>query len=1061
MALFTIDRTINFDEQKVKKVIQIIRDSNSVEDIENKMVEQGVVSLREDTEPHGFFRRRWSTFLKEFGIYDGQNLTEMANLYLNDELTSKEFVLLFLIDRVMSNDGVLIRPLEVLLKISLLLRKNNTVSSITENELKFVINNVNGTEESILKAVNTIIYNRNNNVAYNTNEQVPPCHFDIWRNLLRTAGLIDENSSEININFDLPIVKKILEYYSNTRPNDEEKYKFDSKFVGFIELPKKVNENEEILLRRQNYQSYYSEIIYNYLFEMSINNIERNILNANENGNIPYNILNGFNISTNRNDNPSNMRLYYPFKGYEGIIINKLRKTGDTIYSFIGSSIRSYLDDSFNVEDSLNEVNSSTEWLLPANVNVYDHIGALNKNGLIDWHQNRNYSVGDIVYLYGTVPYQKIIAITKVEKIDVNSDEAVDDKEFWKTQIIESNSDEKYVRLRKIKLIDDERLSLNSLLEHGLSAAPQGGMKINNELSNYIHSIIDDEVEEEDPIEAFREYYLNNLNRLKNDDNEKKYIVEREEFKKEYPIERLRELSIEEYALGTDNYKNTLSYYLEFGKYKNAGPGIGGATSAKHGFYKRDDGNYYGIKNKKIDNPIEYWDQFKNQLADFFLECKNIEEPLRASSKYPLLQGMNLVLTKLLYVYYPTKFINVCSRQKLQQSMKYFGLDYSSDMHAEELNFILNKYLRKQIKEIENNDPQYLGSALWEYINEISNNDIEEEGDDIVSNEIISIDSTRLDRGYNKIVYGIPGCGKSHYVEHEIIEKDPSKGGVFRTTFYPDYTNGDFVGQVIPKLNSKDETSILYDVQSGPFADALLNAILNPDKYTYLIIEEINRGNAAAIFGDMFQLLDRKNGSSEYPVKNYIISTFLHKSIDNKYSVDFDLDNIRIPSNLILIGTMNTSDQNVFTLDTAFKRRWKMEYIKNDIFNSKYADYKIPMSDVTWAEFVKEINDYITGENGLDINGEDKQIGAYFISSNEWDDIKTTSDPKEAAKIFAEKVLSYIWDDVAKINRDSWFDSNKYRTLDSLVTSFSEKGLEVFGDNISFTRDTSNTDNRE
>ena len=228
-----------------------------------------------------------------------------------------------------------------------------------------------------------------------------------------------------------------------------------------------------------------------------------------------------------------------------------------------------------------------------------------------------------------------------------------------------------------------------------------------------------------------------------------------------------------------------------------------------------------------------------------------------------------------------------------------------------------------------------------------------------------------------------------------------------------------------------------------------------------MIIEEINRGNAAAIFGDMFQLLDRKNGSSEYPVKNYIISTFLHKSIDNKYSVDYDLDNIRIPSNLILIGTMNTSDQNVFTLDTAFKRRWKMEYIKNDIFNSKYADYKIPMSDVTWAEFVKEINDYITGENGLDINGEDKQIGAYFISSNEWDDIKTTSDPKEAAKIFAEKVLSYIWDDVAKINRDSWFDSNKYRTLDSLVTSFSEKGLEVFGDNISFTRDTSDTDNRE
>ena len=562
--------------------------------------------------------------------------------------------------------------------------------------------------------------------------------------------------------------------------------------------------------------------------------------------------------------------------------------------------------------------------------------------------------------------------------------------------------------------------------------------------------------QETNPVEVFRAYYLENIERLKKNIDENNYIKQREDFKKEYPIERLRTLKIDEYALGTDNYKNTLSYYLEFGKYKNAGPGIGGATSAKHGFYKRDDGNYYGVKNRKIDNPNKYWNQFRNQLADFFNECKSIQKPLRASSKYPLLQGMNLVLTKLLYVYYPSKYINVCSRPKLQELMKYFGLEYGVEMQAEELNFILNKYLRSQIKEISDNDPQYFGSALWGFVNTIYDKFNEEDGDEFVNNEIVSIEPDTIGGGYNKIVYGIPGCGKSHYVVYEIIEKDDKKGNVFRTTFYPDYTNGDFVGQVIPKLNSKDATTILYDVQSGPFTNALLDAILNPGKHTYLIIEEINRGNASAIFGDMFQLLDRTNGMSEYPVKNYIISTFLHKCIDNKYLVNYDLDNIKIPSNLILIGTMNTSDQNVFTLDTAFKRRWKMEYIQNNIFDSKFANEKIPMSNVTWGEFIKEINDYITGENGIDINGEDKQIGAYFISSSEWDDIKTTSDPKEAAKIFAEKVLSYIWEDVAKINRDSWFDIKKYRTFDSLISSFTEKGLEVFGDNISFTRDQNN-----
>ena len=133
MSLFTIDRTINFDEQKVRNVIEIIDSSSSVEEIENKMVAQKIVSLRDDTEPHGFFRRRWATFLKEFGIYDGQNLTEMAKLYAEKELTSKEFILLFLINRVVEHNGSLVRPLEVLLKITFEMKKRNVDFVIYED----------------------------------------------------------------------------------------------------------------------------------------------------------------------------------------------------------------------------------------------------------------------------------------------------------------------------------------------------------------------------------------------------------------------------------------------------------------------------------------------------------------------------------------------------------------------------------------------------------------------------------------------------------------------------------------------------------------------------------------------------------------------------------------------------------------------------------------------------------------------------------------------------------------------------------------------------------------
>ena len=311
------------------------------------------------------------------------------------------------------------------------------------------------------------------------------------------------------------------------------------------------------------------------------------------------------------------------------------------------------------------------------------------------------------------------------------------------------------------------------------------------------------------------------------------------------------------------------------------------------------------------------------------------------------------------------------------------------------------------------------------------------------------IDLSSIERkkgGFNSIYYGIPGCGKSYIANTEANSLTNNSDLIVRTTFYPDYTNSDFVGQIIPKIDDDDKNSVLYDIQGGPFTDALVMAIDNPSSYVCLIIEEINRGNAAAIFGDLFQLLDRNgNGESEYYIKNYTISKYLEKHCTNR---SYNFYNISIPSNLILIGTMNTSDQNVFTLDTAFKRRWNMKHISNDIENSKYANKIIPILNITWKDFVNDINYLIThNEDDLGINGEDKQLGAYFISGQEWNkmsDLIKTDNVEEAAKIFAEKILSYIWEDVAKLDKKSMFKKD-YKIFDDVVKDFLKDGdvLEI------------------
>ncbi len=337
---------------------------------------------------------------------------------------------------------------------------------------------------------------------------------------------------------------------------------------------------------------------------------------------------------------------------------------------------------------------------------------------------------------------------------------------------------------------------------------------------------------------------------------------------------------------------------------------------------------------------------------------------------------------------------------------------------------LINKFkTNEQYIDYNNQNNRNPYNALFKYI-------------EFMKDEIISENADRIKGAYNMIYYGTPGCGKSYLVNKDFNDQEYM---VYRTTFHPEYSNSDFVGQIIPKTEGEE---IKYKFQEGPFSIALLNAIKNPSKKVCLVIEEINRGNASAIFGDIFQLLDRdSNGTSIYSIVNESIRKYLYEN-------GINIERISIPSNLWIIATMNTSDQNVFTLDTAFKRRWRMHRIinkfKDEEYDRKLAKMYIPGSTYTWEQFVTEINKEIMIKNPTGLNSEDKQLGVYFVTENELS-FEPINNSEDVINKFVEKVLLYIWDDVAKIDSSLWFGEN-IKSFDNLVDEYYKNNLKVFKD---------------
>lgn len=324
--------------------------------------------------------------------------------------------------------------------------------------------------------------------------------------------------------------------------------------------------------------------------------------------------------------------------------------------------------------------------------------------------------------------------------------------------------------------------------------------------------------------------------------------------------------------------------------------------------------------------------------------------------------------------------------------------------------------------------------------------------------------------GLQQIYYGAPGTGKSKTI------KDLTFGeSVIRTTFHPDSDYASFVGTYKPITEEVDlrdcngkkvidddtkevvkEERIAYKFIPQAFLEAYVEAWkkLGSSKKQYLIIEEINRGNCAQIFGDLFQLLDRNEyGFSDYPIvadkdmQKYLEKEFAGWEITNKDEINqlygeanmvnliMKGERLVLPSNLYIWATMNTSDQSLFPIDSAFKRRWDWKYVPiregRDKETNAPLNWYINTGDkqYNWWSFISQVNKLI----GSLTNSEDKKLGYFFCKAK---------DGEIDADLFVSKVIFYLWNDVFK---DYGFDDKDFQDEEGKILSFDRFYQDVNG----------------
>ena len=383
------------------------------------------------------------------------------------------------------------------------------------------------------------------------------------------------------------------------------------------------------------------------------------------------------------------------------------------------------------------------------------------------------------------------------------------------------------------------------------------------------------------------------------------------------------------------------------------------------------------------------------------------------------------------------------------------SFDIYSCVHTKELQDIIDSLNNnEEFKQYEKTGSNQYSNALKTYMRFLC-------AKELFSNEIKKTEAPAKATGLQQIYYGAPGTGKSKAIKDLTFGED-----VIRTTFHPDSDYASFVGTYKPiteevvlrdcygKKVIDEETNevvkeerIAYKFIPQAFLEAYVKAWkkLGSGKKQYLIIEEINRGNCAQIFGDLFQLLDRNEyGFSDYPIvadkdmQKYLKKEFEGWEITNKDKINqlygeanmvsliMRGERLALPSNLYIWATMNTSDQSLFPIDSAFKRRWDWKYVPIREGRDKETNAKLNWYINTgdrqydWWSFVSQVNKLI----GSLTNSEDKKLGYFFCKAK---------NGEIDADLFVSKVIFYLWNDVFK---DYGFDDKDFQDEEGKILSF-------------------------
>ena len=286
----------------------------------------------------------------------------------------------------------------------------------------------------------------------------------------------------------------------------------------------------------------------------------------------------------------------------------------------------------------------------------------------------------------------------------------------------------------------------------------------------------------------------------------------------------------------------------------------------------------------------------------------------------------------------------------------------------------------------------------------------------------------------NRLYFGAPGTGKSKTIR-DIVPADRQ----IKTVFHADFQNSDFMGALKPKMVSdpkSKELKISYEFRPGPFARVLQNSLANPEEHWFLVIEELNRAHAAAVFGEIFQLLDRdSDGRSEYEI-DFPDDDF--KSWLNSHS-RVNVEQLYLPNNLSILASMNSADQGVVPIDGAFRRRWRQKHIRIDFTHAPRGDFELVdlvgnARLVEWKDFAPKLNTMLL--NKLDV-AEDRLFGPWFVSKEEL----------AASDKLPEKIYSYLWDDLLRHNPKTDLFAAGLNSFGQLALAV-ETGEKVFCDDF-------------